>query len=59
MLVQDSVRTPENKERVVLIDAKTKSTVLKIMVTVSFVALVIAKHLAQLLPINGVTSGGI
>ncbi|MEA4898203.1 tryptophan-rich sensory protein [Bacillota bacterium Meth-B3] len=38
-------------------EAKTKSTVLKIMVAVSFVAMVIVNYLAQMLPINGVTPG--
>jgi hypothetical protein len=39
------------------VETKTKSTVLKIMVAVSFVAMVIVNYLAQLLPINGVTPG--
>ena len=38
-------------------EAKNKSSVLKIMVAVSFVAMVIVNYLAQLLPINGVTPG--
>ena len=37
--------------------AKSKSTILKIMVAVSFVAMVTVNYLAQLLPINGVTPG--
>lgn len=40
-----------------MMEAKNKGTVLKILVAVSFVAMVIVNYLAQMLPINGVNPG--